>query len=425
MPSPRPLPPLPPRRRPSPAPRQSVPAPAAQRRAQHARVRTRRRRLGALLAVALLSLVAGLASAAGDDGAKVPSASGGRPSSPDRAVKGDLRGSGPGAATAPGAGPGYLAPGSDPGVLPGNLLIADRANDRLLILTPRGQIAWQFPRPGDLRQGESFKVPDDAFFTPDGRQIVATEEDDFVVSVVDVATHRLVYRYGTPGVSGAGANHLFNPDDAMLTRSGDLFSADIKNCRLIVVHPPAHQVTHQLGQTGSCQHDPPLSYASPNGAFPRQQGGFVITEINGDWVDLLDGAGHVQATAHPPGFSYPSDSNEVRPGELLSVDYVNPGAVETFTPSGSLLWRYAPLWSSDALNKPSLALPLPNGDVLVNDDYNHRVIVIDPHTNRIVWQYGHTGQPGRGPGYLNVPDGVDLASPHSVADRFPAMTAPR
>jgi hypothetical protein len=42
------------------------------------------------------------------------------------------------------------------------------------------------------------------------------------------------------------------------------------------------------------------------------------------------------------------------------------------------------------------------------------VIVIDPHTNRIVWQYGHTGQPGRAPGYLNDPDGVDLAPPHSL-----------
>ena len=424
MPSPRPLPPIPPRRRPPPGLQGLPPHATEHRRTQRTRVRTRRRRLGALIAVALVSLVAGLASAAdGDDAGTHRSA--GNAASPARRAGNDRHGFGRAAAIGPVTGPGYLAPGSDPGVLPGNLLIADRANDRLLVLTPRGQIAWQFPRPGDLRPGESFKVPDDAFYSPDGRQIVATEEDDFAVSVIDVASHRLVYRYGTPGVSGAEANHLFNPDDAMLTRAGDLFSADIKNCRLIVVHPPAHQVAHQLGQTGSCQHDPPLSYASPNGAFPRQQGGFVITEINGDWVDLLDGAGHVQATAHPPGFSYPSDSNEVSPGQLLSVDYVNPGAVETFTPTGSLLWRYAPLRPGDALNKPSLALPLPNGDVLLNDDYNHRVIVIDPHTNRIVWQYGHTGQPGRRPGYLNTPDGVDLASPHSVADRFPAMTAPR
>jgi hypothetical protein len=59
------------------------------------------------------------------------------------------------------------------------------------------------------------------------------------------------------------------------------------------------------------------------------------------------------------------------------------------------------------LRFPSLAVELPNGNVLLNDDLNHRVVVIDPRTNEIVWQYGHTGIPGGSPGYLDVPDGVD------------------
>jgi hypothetical protein len=67
-----------------------------------------------------------------------------------------------------------------------------------------------------------------------------------------------------------------------------------------------------------------------------------------------------------------------------------------------------------ALDHPSLALPLPNGDFLVNDDFNDRVIVIDPRTNRVVWQYGHTGVAGNAPGYLSRPDGVDLAPPAAL-----------
>ena len=70
--------------------------------------------------------------------------------------------------------------------------------------------------------------------------------------------------------------------------------------------------------------------------------------------------------------------------------------------------------ASAALNQPSLALPLPNGDILANDDKNDRVIVVDPHTNKIVWQYGHTRVPGAGEGFLSNPDGVDLAPPHSL-----------
>jgi hypothetical protein len=57
---------------------------------------------------------------------------------------------------------------------------------------------------------------------------------------------------------------------------------------------------------------------------------------------------------------------------------------------------------------------LPNGDILCNDDYNDRVIVVDPATNTIVWQYGHTGQAGTAAGYLNDPDGVDLLPPYSL-----------
>ena len=43
----------------------------------------------------------------------------------------------------------------------------------------------------------------------------------------------------------------------------------------------------------------------------------------------------------------------------------------------------------------------------------HRVVIIDPRTDRIVWQYGHTGQTGTAPGFLNKPDGVDLVPPYS------------
>jgi hypothetical protein len=60
------------------------------------------------------------------------------------------------------------------------------------------------------------------------------------------------------------------------------------------------------------------------------------------------------------------------------------------------------------LAKPSLAIRLSNGFIAANDDYNDRVIVVDPRTKRIVWQYGQKGVPGRRPGYLDKPDGLDL-----------------
>jgi hypothetical protein len=313
---------------------------------------------------------------------------------------------------APASGAGHLARGSNPADLPADVLVADHQNNRLVIIDPHGRIRWVFPRPGDLKAGQTFRVPDDAFFSPDGRYIIATQEDDQVISVISVATSKIVYRYGKPGTPGMGPNRVDNPDDALLLPGGDIIAADIKNCRIILINPPAHRPAQVIGQSSNvCVHDPPRHFGSPNGAFPMTNGGYVVTEINGDWANGIGLDGHVQWSTNPPGVLYPSDTNQVYPGRYLTVDYSDPGQVVEFTPGGKLLWRRG------GLNKPSLAIPLPNGYVLLNDDFNHRIVVINPANNRIVWQYGHTGVAGRAPGYLNDPDGLDLVPPDSLLIR--------
>jgi len=313
----------------------------------------------------------------------------------------------------PPSGPSYLQPGSDPSVLPGPIMIADKENDRLLVVDPQGRIRWEFPGPGSLSPGQSFLIPDDAFFSPDGKQIIATQEDDFVISVINVASKRIVWRYGSPGLPGSGPDQLWNPDDAMLLPNGYVLSADIKNCRIVLIAPGAHVVARQFGQLGACVHNPPVTFGSPNGVFPMRNGHWLVTEINGDWVDEMGLNGTVYWSTNPPGVLYPSDSNEIGPDRYLTVDYSSPGQIVIFNSAGQTLWRFAPT-GANALNHPSLALPLPNGDILCNHDWNDRVIVVDPRTDKIVWQYGHTGVPGTAPGYLNIPDGVDLVPPYSL-----------
>ena len=319
--------------------------------------------------------------------------------------------------------PGYVAPGSDPSVLPGPVLIADKGNNRLLVVSPQGQVLWDWPRPGDLAPGQTFLIPDDAFLTPDGRSVIATEEDDFVVTEIDLATRKIVWRYGTPGVHGSGPNQLWNPDDAMALSDGTVIAADIKNCRLVQLSPSSPSPVWTLGTLGRCSHAPPTDFGSPNGVFPLPNGHFLVTEIRGDWVDEIDRAGRVYWSAHPAGVAYPSDSNQYKPGQFVTVDYSNPGQVVVFDGNGTALWRWNPRTGDGRLNHPSLAEALPNGDILLNDDGNHRVIVLDPAQNKIVWQYGHTGVPGTDPGYLNTPDGLDPVPPHSYADTV-GLTAP-
>lgn len=378
---------------------------------------------GVLLAAAGVAAVVAAQSPSGSSAGRSPIASspGATPAVP--AAHGSSRAASPSAAaptaaaapwlSAPPAGPGHLRRGSDPRVLPADLLIADKLNNRLVVVDPQGRVRWVFPRPGDLRRGQTFRIPDDAFFSPNGRYIVATQEDQSVITVIDVASHRIVYRYGVPGHPGSTANRLSNPDDAMMLPNGNLFSADIKNCRLLLIAPPSHVPLRVIGRTThACVHAPPRRWGSPNGVFPESNGRYLVTEINGSWVDEIGANGHVYWSTHPAGVSYPSDSNQIGHDRYLTVDYSSPGRVTIFNRAGHSLWTFRGR-GRNVLDHPSLALPLPNGDIALNDDYNHRVIVIDPRTSRIVWQYGVTGVAGRRPGYLDNPDGIDLVPPHS------------
>lgn len=310
-------------------------------------------------------------------------------------------------------GPAHLAPGSDPSKLPGAALIADEMNNRLLIIDASGRTLWQYPRPGDLAAGQTFKTPDDAYFTPDGKQIIASEEDDHVIRVIDIATRKTVYTYGTPGVRGSGPNQLNQPESALMLPSGDVVVPDMMNCRLIMIPAGAHAISRQLGRTGACEHNPPQTFDVPNGMFPMANGSYLITEATGSWVDEMDLSGHVAWSVHLPGFTYIYESNEIGPNRYLTVDHASPGKVVTFDRTGTVLWSYAPTGNA-ALDKPSLALPLPSGDVLVVDSLNHRVIVVDARTKAVVWQYGETKVAGSRPGQLNKPTCLDFLPSSSL-----------
>jgi hypothetical protein len=292
-------------------------------------------------------------------------------------------------------------------LLPGTLLIADRGNNRLIEVNVAKQIVWTFPRPGDLRPGQVFLGPDDAFFTPGWRTIITNQEEAQTLGLIDYRTHRLLWQYGHVGVRGSSPGYLNEPDDAYQLRNGLVTVADIRNCRILFLSP-AGAIVHQYGLTGVCVHNPPYTYAAPNGDTPLADGGMLVTEITGSHVVRLSTRGRVIFDITVPWVAYPSDAQLLADGSILLTDYSWPGGIVRVSAQGRLLWRYAPTRAADGLNHPSLALMLPNGLIAVNDDWNHRVILIDPRRQVIVWQYGVTGVAGSAPGYLNIPDGIDF-----------------
>jgi hypothetical protein len=293
----------------------------------------------------------------------------------------------------------------DRGPLPGALLIADRGNDRILLVTPGHHWLWHFPTGADLARGIRLRFNDDSFVAPGGRAIVANEEEADTIVSIDIRSHARVHLYGVPGVSGSSPGLLSTPDDAYPLRGGVVSVADAYNCRVLYIR--AHRIIRQLGETAVCRHDPPVSFGSLNGDTPLPGGGVLVSEITGSWIDAISASGRLLYSFQAP-VGYPSDPQPLAGGRILIADYSRPGAIVIVNHRGQLLWRYRPTSGWGELDHPSLAIMLPNGNIAVNDDYRDRVVVIDPRTRRIVWIYGHTGRPGTAPGYLNTPDGMDF-----------------
>jgi outer membrane protein assembly factor BamB len=290
------------------------------------------------------------------------------------------------------------------GPLPGGLLIADRGNDRILLVDSRRRILWRFPTARDRRLGRHVVFDDDTFVEPGGRALVSNEEDNQDILSIDIRTHAVTRLYGTPGVKGGGPNQLDWPDDAYVLPDGTLTVADAYNCRILFIRH--HRIVRQIGRTGVCVHDPPRTLGAVNGDTPLPDGGVLVSEITGSWIDDFSKTGRLRWSFQAP-VSYPSDPQPLPGGRILLADYASPGAALILNRHGKVLWRYGPASGWGALDHPSLAIMLPNGNVAINDDYGDRVVIVDPKTHRIVWQYGHRGAPGRGADELRIPDGMD------------------
>jgi len=308
-----------------------------------------------------------------------------------------------GTAGAPGAGSPYF------GAL---LLIADRGNNRLLLLTDTMHVTWKYPSARAPRDPLRFYFPDDAFFIKHGTAIISNQEQNDTLVEIAYPSGKIIWSYGHPRHPGTAAGYLYEPDDAYLLKNGKITVADANNCRVLVINHNG-TVAHQIGTDGVCQHNPPSSMGTPNGDTPLADGNLLVSEINGSWVTEYTPAGKLVWTVQLP-ISYPSDPQQLGHDRYLIADYAAPGQILEFNRAGRILYRYRVASGPGRLDHPSLVELLPSGVFMANDDYNNRMVAIDPATRALVWQYGVTGRKGRGPGKLHIPDGFDLLLPNGT-----------
>ncbi len=313
-----------------------------------------------------------------------------------------------GSAGKPGAGSPYFGD---------TLLIADRGNDRLLALNDSNRIVWTYPSKNKPAPPGGFYFPDDAFFTDHGTEIISNQEGNDTLVRIAYPSGKVLWTYGHPHQPGSSPGYLDNPDDAYLLRNGDVTVADPKNCRVLVISPSDKIVT-QIGAPGSCTHQPPRFLGSPNGDTPLADGDLLVSEINGSWIDEYTLSGRLVWSTHL-AIGYPSDPQPLGGDRYLVADYENPGAFIEFNRAGKILFRYGPASGTGELNRPSLVEHLPSGVLMANDDYNDRLVAVDPATGALVWQYGRQGVAGTAPGLLAIPDGFDLVGPTGAFPTHP------
>ncbi|MHB8718403.1 MAG: outer membrane protein assembly factor BamB family protein [Candidatus Dormibacteria bacterium] len=281
----------------------------------------------------------------------------------------------------------------------GHLLIAESSShSRLLEIDAKGDVTWSFSTAAPPL-AHPLGAPDDAFYTPDGSTILLSSEDGQGGMAIDRLSGRVRWQIGTYGVRGRDATHFNNPDDLVPAADGTAWLADIRNCRLLHLDAQTGAIIATLG-AGGCRHDPPQQFSTPNGAFPTRDGSLVVTEINGSWVSWLNADGSVRWSHRVPA-AYPSDAMAYPDGSVLLTDYSSLGQVLRIAPDGRVLWRYAPR-GANQLNHTSIAIPLAVNRVAICDDYDNRIVIVDPTTSTVVWQWSGSGQY-----HLLRPDGLD------------------
>jgi hypothetical protein len=303
--------------------------------------------------------------------------------------------------------PGFLLPGQAAALpaLPvgvpftGHLLISESSSQsRILEIDPSGAVTWALATTAPPL-AHPLGAPDDAFYSADGSAIVANSESGQGVMAVNRLSKAVLWQIGSYLHRGTDLGHFNNPDDAVPAADGTVWMADIRNCRLLHLNGATGAVIGVLGGHG-CAHNPPRQFSEPNGAFPTPDGSLVVTEISGSRVTWLNADGTVRWSHRVPA-GYPSDAMAYPDGSVLLSNYSPLGAVLRVAADGTVMWRYAPHGAA-RLNHPSIAIPLASNRIAICDDFDNRIVIVDPTTSAVVWQWtGSTTDP------LVRPDGLD------------------
>ncbi len=279
---------------------------------------------------------------------------------------------------------------------PGNILIADQFNNRVVEADAAGNIVWQFGLGPDDFSARSIIGCNDAqrvgFLTlmagtgtPPGviPQAPNGAPDNRVVLVDPFK--RIVWQYGRFGQTGSGPNLLNTPVQCTWLPNFHVLITDQGNNRIIEV-----SLTRQIvWQYPGANTNPSDQLNSPNSAELLENGHILIADENNNRaLEVTRGDQVVRTfTAHGT-LGAVAFASRLDNGDTLLTDAGNARAVEVDA-NDNVVWQF--VTSTDPLSVfaplPTRAVRLSNGDTLISDQFNNRVIRVSM-AGQIVASYG-------------------------------------
>jgi hypothetical protein len=294
---------------------------------------------------------------------------------------------------------------------PGNYLVADQFNNRVIEVDSNGKIIWQFGLgPADFSPDSIIGVNDAQRVgkltlmagtgTPGGQPEAPNCSNpagcpDNRVMLVDQAGH-VVWQYGRFGVTGAGYDELNAPVQSTWLPSGHVLITDQANQRIIEVDQDKHIVWH-YGATGVAGNGRG-QLNGPNCAELLQNGHILICDQGNNRAIEVTRAGRIvwQYGSGNPNVNWPVSivafASRLPNGDTLITDAGHSRAVEVDA-NKNIVWQYFtdkgpnsnPHGGTGPL--PTRAVRLSNGNTLISDQYNHRVIEVT-QSKQIVRTFG-------------------------------------
>lgn len=293
---------------------------------------------------------------------------------------------------------------------PGNLLIADQYNNRVVEVNPHtNQVVWSFGSGnGSLCNPGNGSIigPNDAERLAGGLTLIAGSGippgspfpacADNRVIIVDQQGD-IVWQYGQAGLNGSGPDLLNVPVFAIQLPNKDIMIVDQGNNRVIEVNYTTRQIDWSYGPASGQG-----ALNGPNSAELLNDGDVLIADQGNNRVITVGRSDEI-VWQYDTGLNTTAFASRLPNNDTLIVDSDHARIVE-ISSQGNVVWQYftnSTKWGSSAAY-PSNAVRLASGETIVTDTPDDRVIVLD-NSSQIVYQYGKMGVPGVGAGELNGP----------------------